>query len=167
LTNYFKYAFLNNKLVKKQYLQNKKVTTKRLFQKSYWVFYFWWYYAKSLNMKIKYIQKSFSFLWLKNENNIKALTLTTQPYQKIRFLEIFFRIHNMFTIVSNLRKKKKIFVKTPKNNFLDPQTTNFNKTRRVHSDRRDPKKPTLYFYMLKFTWKKITDMIYIFQYTTL
>jgi len=39
--------------------------------------------------------------------NIKPdeLTLTTQPHQKIRFLEIFFRILNMFAIVSNLRKK--------------------------------------------------------------
>ena len=60
------------------------------------------------------------------------LTLTTQPHQKIRFLEIFFRILNMFAIVSNLHKKKLIFFETPKNNFLDPQTTNLNKTRRGH-----------------------------------
>ncbi len=61
-----------------------------------------------------------------------CLTLTTQPHQKIRFLEIFFRILIMFTIVRNLQKKNLIFVKTPKNNFLDPQTTNLNKTRRGH-----------------------------------
>jgi len=30
---------------------------------------------------------------------------TSQPYQKIRFLDIFFRILNMFAIVSNLQKK--------------------------------------------------------------
>jgi len=72
-----------------------------------------------------------------------CLTLTTQPHQKIRFLEIFLRILNMFAIVSNLQKKKFIFVKTPKNNFLDPQTTNLNKTVGDIFDRRDPKKPTL------------------------
>jgi len=36
----------------------------------------------------------------------------------------------MFAIVSNLQKKNLIFVKNPKNNFLDPQTTNLNETRR-------------------------------------
>ena len=60
------------------------------------------------------------------------LTLTTQPHQKIRFLEIFFRILNMFAIVSNLQKNNLIFVKTPKNNFSDPQATNHNKTRREY-----------------------------------
>ncbi len=34
-----------------------------------------------------------------------ALTLITQLHQKIRFLEIFFRILNMFDIVSYLQKK--------------------------------------------------------------
>jgi len=34
------------------------------------------------------------------------LTLTIQPHQKIRFLEIFWVIFNMFAIVSNLQKKK-------------------------------------------------------------
>ena len=63
---------------------------------------------------------------------LEKLTLTTQPHQKIRFLEIFFRNLNMFAIVSNLHKKKLIFFETPKNNFLDPQTTNLNKTRRGH-----------------------------------
>jgi len=38
----------------------------------------------------------------------------------------------MFAIVINLQKKNLIFVKTPKNNFLDPQTTNLNKIRRGH-----------------------------------
>jgi hypothetical protein len=41
------------------------------------------------------------------------LTLTTQPHQKIRFLEIFFRILNMFAIVSNLRKKIFNFFRNP------------------------------------------------------
>ena len=41
------------------------------------------------------------------------LTLTTQPHQKIRFLEIFFRILNMFAIVSNLHKKKINFFRNP------------------------------------------------------
>jgi hypothetical protein len=49
------------------------------------------------------------------------LTLTTQPHQKIRFLEIFFRILNMFAIKSNLQKKILIFAETPRNNFLNPQ----------------------------------------------
>jgi len=71
-----------------------------------------------------------SFKCFKNEKI--NLTLTTHLHQKIRFLEIFFRILNIFAIVSNLHKKKLIFVKTPKNNSLDPQTTNLNKPRREH-----------------------------------
>ena len=35
------------------------------------------------------------------------LTLTTQPHQKIGFFEIFFRILNIFAIVSNLKKTAK------------------------------------------------------------
>jgi len=41
------------------------------------------------------------------------LTLTTQSHQKIIFLEIFFRILNMFTIVSNLQKKNFNFCQNP------------------------------------------------------
>jgi len=69
---------------------------------------------------------------LKITEKFLILTLTTQLHQKIRFSEIFFRILNMFAIVSNLQKNNLIFVKTHKNNFLDPQTTNLNKTRRGH-----------------------------------
>ena len=39
---------------------------------------------------------------------------------KNKIFRNFFRI-NMFAIVSNLRKKILFFVKTPKNNFLDPK----------------------------------------------
>ncbi len=46
----------------------------------------------------------------------------------------------MLAIVSNLRKKNLIFVKTPKMNFLDPQTTNLNKTRRGHFRSSGPQK---------------------------
>ena len=69
---------------------------------------------------------------LKITEKFLILTLTTQLHQKIRFSEFFFRILNMFAIVSNLQKKDLIFVKTHKINFLDPQTTNLNKTRRGH-----------------------------------
>jgi hypothetical protein len=44
---------------------------------------------------------------------LHKLTLTTQPHQKIRFLEIFFRILNMSAIVSNLHKKKINFFRNP------------------------------------------------------
>jgi len=42
----------------------------------------------------------------------------------------FFLTLNMFAIVSE--NKILFFVKTPRNNFSDPQTTNPNKTRRKH-----------------------------------
>ncbi len=48
----------------------------------------------------------------------------------------------MFAIVSNLQEKNLIFVKTPKNNFLDPQTTNLNKTNRGHFWSSGPQKKT-------------------------
>ena len=48
------------------------------------------------------------------------LTLTTQPHQKIRFLEIFFRILNMFAIVSNLHKKKINFFRNPQKQLFGP-----------------------------------------------
>jgi len=80
---------------------------------------------------------------LKITEKFLILTLTTQLHQKIRFSEFFFRILNMFAIVSNLQKKDLIFVKTHKINFLDPQTTNLNKTRRGHFWSSWPqKKPT-------------------------
>jgi hypothetical protein len=42
------------------------------------------------------------FLYLIKKVFLKiSLILTTQPHQKIRFLENFFRILNMFAIVSN------------------------------------------------------------------
>jgi len=83
-----------------------------------------WHYEIVLSFSLVFIS-----VYLKLNS---FLTLTTQPHQKIRFLEIFFRILNMFAIVSNLQKKNLIFVKTPQNNFSDPQTTNLNKTSRKH-----------------------------------
>ncbi len=72
------------------------------------------------------------------------LTLTTQPHQKIRFLGISFWILYMFAIVSNLRKKKFLFLsKPPKITF---RTTNLQTPIKPVGnifDRRDPKKPTL------------------------
>jgi len=50
-----------------------------------------------------------------------TLTLTTQHHQKIRFLEIFFRILNIFAIVSNLRKKFYFLSKPPKITFWTPK----------------------------------------------
>jgi hypothetical protein len=45
----------------------------------------------------------------------------TQPHQKIIFLEIFFRILNMFAIVSSLQKNKKILSKPLNINFWTPK----------------------------------------------
>ena len=54
---------------------------------------------------------------LKSSNStaipMKYLTLTSQPHQKIRLLEIFFRILNIFALVSNLQKKKFNFCQNP------------------------------------------------------
>ncbi len=46
----------------------------------------------------------------------------------------------MFAIVGNLQKKILIFVKAPKNNILDPQTTNLNEIRRGHFWSSGPQK---------------------------
>jgi len=56
---------------------------------------------------------------------IKINPYYSAPSKK-RFLEIIFRILNMSAIVSNFQKKNLIFVKNPRNNFSDPQTTNLN-----------------------------------------
>jgi hypothetical protein len=61
-----------------------------------------------------------------------GLTLTTQPHQKIRFLEIFFEFLICLPLGAICKKKQLFFVKTPKNNFSDPQTKNLNKTRWKH-----------------------------------
>jgi len=57
-------------------------------------------------------------------------TLSFTPYQTFIFLEILFKIRNQRKILrKKVEKKFLFFVKTPKNNFLDPQTRNPNKTR--------------------------------------
>ncbi len=50
-----------------------------------------------------------------------CLTLTTQPHQKIRFLEIIFWILNMFAIVSNLQKKIYFLSKSSKITLTKPK----------------------------------------------
>jgi hypothetical protein len=78
-----------------------------------------------------------------DENNIICINPYYSAPSKNKIFRIFFWILNMFAIVSNLHKKKLFFVKTPKNNFSDPQTTNLNKPVGNIFDRRDPKKPPL------------------------
>ncbi len=68
------------------------------------------------------------------------LTLSFTPYQTFIFLEILFKIRNQQKI---LKKKVKIlfFVKTPKNSFSDPQTTNPNKNPETFLIVMTPKNP--------------------------
>jgi hypothetical protein len=65
------------------------------------------------------------------------------PYYSAPSKNKIFRILNMFAIVSDLQKKILIFVKTPKNNFLDPKLQTSIKPVGDIFDRRDPKKLTL------------------------
>jgi len=58
-----------------------------------------------------------------NRFSLFFLTLTFTLHQTGLFLEILFKIRN---------QKILFFVKTPKNNFSDPQSTNPDKTRRKH-----------------------------------
>ena len=72
-------------------------------------------------------------------------TRRTNPYysapSKNKIFRNFFIILNIFAIVINLQKKNLIFVKTPKNNFLDPKLQTSIKPVGDIFDRRDPKHP--------------------------
>jgi len=70
-------------------------------------------------------------------------TLTIQPHQKIRFLEFFFWILNVFAIVSNFQKKNYFLSKPPKITFRTPKLQRPIKPFGNIFERRDPNKPPL------------------------
>jgi len=78
----------------------------------------------------------------KNEGRLR-LTLSFAPYQTCMFLDILFEIRNQYKVMRKKVDRKFYFCQNPKNNFLEPQSTNPNKTRRKHFwSSRPQKTPT-------------------------
>ncbi len=71
------------------------------------------------------------------------LTLSFKPYQTFMFLEILFKIRNQHKILRKKVDKNFIFVKTPKNNFSNPNLQTPIKPVENIFDRRDPKNTPL------------------------
>jgi hypothetical protein len=69
------------------------------------------------------------------------LTLSFTPYQLFLILKILFKIRNQHKILRKKLIKNFIFVKTSKNNFSDPKTTNANNPLETFFIVGTPKKP--------------------------